>query len=143
MLMAEYKIKYSDNLYYSDTDSLFLSCPLPQEKVGDKLGEFKLEYKIKEGVFIAPKVYGLILEDDNKIVKIKGSKNKNVTLDQLKGLLFKDSELKLNQEKWFRSLSSSSINIIESIYTLNTDNKREFVYKGGEIIDTKPIELSA
>jgi len=36
--MSEFKIKYADHLYYSDTDSIVLSCPLPDHLVGDKLG---------------------------------------------------------------------------------------------------------
>jgi hypothetical protein len=93
------KIKYSDYILYSDTDSFFMSCELPSQLVGNELGQFKLEYKIKECVFIAPKVYGLTLEDGTSIVKIKGSKNRDITLDQLKSLLVKDSFIKFKQDK--------------------------------------------
>lgn len=65
--MYKIKIDYSNYLYQSDTDSAVLTKPLPDHMVGDKLGQFKLEYKIKKGVFLCPKVQGLILEDGKEI----------------------------------------------------------------------------
>ena len=72
MFMAEYKMKYSNNLYYSDTDSLVLDCKLPEDLVGPNLGQFKLEYQASEGVFISPKVYALKLAPAPHHVKEKG-----------------------------------------------------------------------
>jgi len=148
MLMAEYKIKYSSNLYYSDTDSLVLDCLLPDHMVGDQLGQFKLEYEIKEGVFLGPKVYGLRFHDDiaggTDYIKVKSLKNPNiqVSFEDLKGLLFKDSFIKLQQDKWFRFLPHSNIKILNSLYILRaTENKRTFNYKDGVIIDTKPFVI--
>jgi hypothetical protein len=101
MFMANLKIEYADHLYYSDTDSLILDCPLPDHMVGNKLGQFKLEYKVKEGVFLAPKTYALRVEGIPDIIKVKGLKQANtqVSFDDLKGLLVKDSILKLQQDK--------------------------------------------
>jgi hypothetical protein len=142
MLMAEYKIKYADHLYYSDTDSLVLDCPLPDHMVGDQLGQFKLEHMVSEGIFLAPKVYGLLLPSGRVIIKNKGYIKDDITLDHLKFLLNKDSSLALKQEKWFKDLGLGGINIHETPYTLRaTSNKREFIYKDGVIIDTKPFVL--
>lgn len=57
-----YKFKNLENneCFYTDTDSLFLEKKLNDEYIGNELGEFKLEYKVKKGYFIAPKVYYLI-----------------------------------------------------------------------------------
>ena len=41
----------------SNTDSLILKSPLPADVVGDKLGQFKLESKFINGVFVKPKLY--------------------------------------------------------------------------------------
>jgi hypothetical protein len=38
MDMANIKMKYKDFLFYSDTDSIFLSIPLPDYLVNGKLG---------------------------------------------------------------------------------------------------------
>lgn len=59
MLQSEYKFK----IYYTDTDSFYIDGPLPAGMVGTELGKFKLEYVISKAIFLAPKVYGLILED--------------------------------------------------------------------------------
>jgi hypothetical protein len=144
MLMADYKIKYANNLYYSDTDSLILDCPLPGDMVGKELGQFKLEYKVKEGVFLGPKVYALRVEGIPDIIKVKGLKNPNtkVSFEDLKELLLKDSALKLKQDKWFRSLDNSGIQILNSLYTLRaTDNKRSFIYKDEVAVNTKPFVI--
>jgi hypothetical protein len=102
MHMAKFKMEYANNLYYSDTDSLILDCPLPDDMVGSQLGQFKLEYKVKEGVFLAPqllKVYSLVLDNDTKVTKIKGSKTRDVPFNIIKDLLNKDSNIILNQNK--------------------------------------------
>ncbi len=97
MLMANYKQKYKDHLYYSDTDSLVLDCQLPNNIVNNDLGNFKLECHIKEGVFLAPKVYSIILDDDTEICNIKGSK---ITLpfSSVKELLVKNSSHKITSK---------------------------------------------
>ena len=97
-------MKYKDFLFYSDTDSIFLSVPLPDELVNSKLGSWKLEYLIKKAVFLAPKVYALILEDGTEIVKVKGSKVKFSYLD-LEDLLQKDTFMEMRQEKWYKNMA--------------------------------------
>jgi hypothetical protein len=121
MHMAKFKMEYANNLYYSDTDSLILDCPLPDDMVGSQLGQFKLEYKVKEGVFLAPqllKVYSLVLDNDTKVTKIKGSKTRDVPFNIIKDLLNKDSNIILNQNKWLRDVQGGGIQILNSLYTL-------------------------
>lgn len=49
------------DLVYCDTDSIYQECDAPAtlytDKLGDKLGELKLESHIKRGEFVAPKCY--------------------------------------------------------------------------------------
>jgi hypothetical protein len=99
MHMAKFKMEYGNHLYYSDTDSLILDCPLPDNMVGKELGQVKLEYKVREGIFLAPKTYAIITEDGDKVTKIKGSKMRNIPFDIFKDLLNKDSTLTLVQDK--------------------------------------------
>jgi len=143
MHMAQYKIKYADNLYYSDTDSLILDIPLPENLVGGELGQFKLEYEIKEAIFIAPKVYALLLKDGRVRIRNKGYKEKDLTMDHFRALLKRDSHLTLSQEKWFRDLSLGNIQITDTTYTLRaTNNKRDFIFDSdGVLVNTKPIFL--
>jgi len=140
MVMSKYKVKYADNLYYSDTDSIVLDKPLPDSVVSDtQLGLFKLEHEIQEGVFIAPKVYAFTSKNGDYICKIKGSKHK-IDFDTMKSLLTKDSCYQIEQSKWYRSLTNSNITIKGQMYKLQaTDNKRSFIYQDDIWVDTKPL----
>lgn len=66
--MHKYKRKY--NVYYSDTDSLFVDHKI--DDAGDKLGQLKLEYPVKYGIFIAPKLYYIDKGDGSYVFKGKG-----------------------------------------------------------------------
>jgi hypothetical protein len=61
-----------DDIVYTDTDSIVLENELDKEFISDKIGAFKLEYKIKEGYFISPKTYYIDTEDGRSIIKSKG-----------------------------------------------------------------------
>jgi hypothetical protein len=54
---------------YVDTDSLMIDHELP---TSDKLGELKLEMKIKRGIIVRPKFYALEDSNNKEYVKIKG-----------------------------------------------------------------------
>nr|QHR86556.1 putative DNA polymerase [Picea sitchensis] len=60
--------------YYTDTDSAVLGSPLPEDEVSSiELGKCKLEYTVKQGIFLAAKSYSLLLEEDKgHILKQKG-----------------------------------------------------------------------
>lgn len=94
-------------LYYTDTDSFVLSKKLPDEMVGDKLGQLKLEYVIEGATFLAPKVYGFNTVTGESIVKVKGiSKDvveKNIDTSDLTKLLVEKSKLEVSQEKWYKT----------------------------------------
>ncbi|CAG8539458.1 1349_t:CDS:2, partial [Acaulospora morrowiae] len=54
-------------VYYSDTDSIITDAHLPASMIhDDNLGKLKLEHKIKEEFFIAPKLYWLECSDDKE-----------------------------------------------------------------------------
>lgn len=130
-------------LYYSDTDSVFSSMPLSDSLIGPELGKMKLEYTAARAIFLAPKVYAAQFSDGSTKLKIKGSKdNSQVSFAELENLLYKESNLKLNQEKWYRSFAKSTINIRETLYTLKvTENKRALVYTNNKFVYTKPFVL--
>ncbi|XP_074313961.1 LOW QUALITY PROTEIN: DNA polymerase-like [Silene latifolia] len=72
-----------DDCYYTDTDSIVLGNPLPDEFISStELGKFKLEDKIKEGVFLAPKSYYYSRYSSEKdVLKYKGAGKEFVTKD--------------------------------------------------------------
>ena len=145
--MTKFKNRLDFNLYYSDTDSIFIDIWLYRKYVGSEIGQFKLEYALKEAVFLGPKIYAGITTDDKYINKIKGFKNsKSVDFNDLKSLLHKNSKgLDLQHQKWFRSLSEESIQIQDQVYHLmTTENKRIFMYDDKGIANnTKAITVTS
>lgn len=142
--MSQFKNKTDYTLYYSDTDSIIIDKQLPNDKVGKEIGLMKLENKLTEGVFIAPKVYAGIISDSlTEFTKVKGFKN-NIDYNDLKSLLdINNKSLELNQDKWFRSFEQGSITIKNQIYTLRaTENKRKLVYEDNKIIGTTPFTIN-
>lgn len=60
-------------LFYSDTDSVFTSKPLPSHMCDPNvLGKWKLEYECDDAIFCAPKVYWLKKSDGTESMKFKG-----------------------------------------------------------------------
>ena len=118
------------NLYYTDTDSIFIDAPLPEKLVSDGLGTFKLEYVFKDVVFLAPKVYACKTQDGTLISKIKGYTEKDkVTLNDMEQLLTKGNYKNLQHTKWFRNMTQSAITITSSLYNLvQTQNKRTIIF---------------
>jgi hypothetical protein len=139
----KYKLASLDNILYTDTDSIFSTQALPNEYLGNKLGQMKLESVSNKAIFIAPKVYGLSLIDGTEIVKIKGSKpGHNVTVNYLESLLKLNETIELNQDKWFKHINESKINIESTVYTLKvTENKRQLVYVNDVFSKTNPLVL--
>jgi hypothetical protein len=61
-------LKNKDDCYYTDTDSVVLGSPLPEDVISaDELGKLKLVYQVIDGVFHAPKSYGLTVERHNGV----------------------------------------------------------------------------
>ena len=142
--MSFFKNNPDFKLFYTDTDSVFVDKPLPDSLVNSKLGNFKLEYIFKKGIFLGPKIYGVITLDDKYICKVKGFKDpKSIPFSEMESLLEKDNFLELIHNKWFRKLGLGRIDIKSQIYQLrSTENKRQFIYENGKIVDTKAIKLN-
>ena len=62
-----------EDCYYTDTDSVVLSSELPESEVGPDLGQMKLEYRVKRGIFLSAKSYMLDTEENGIIYKHKGA----------------------------------------------------------------------
>ena len=127
-------------IYYYDTDSYATDRPLPDNIIGKEIGQFKVENILQDAVFAAPKLYGGITVEGNEFTKVKGYKNK-VAFADLKKLLNKDELLKLNHEKWYKSIHHSNITIMNQVYNLTlTENKRQLIYDDkGTLVATKPF----
>lgn len=146
--MSTFKYRYSDNLYYSDTDSIYLDTVLPSSLISStEIGKFKLENIFIKALFLAPKMYSARYFKKDKIAeltKIKGVKT-NISFNKLIPLLYKDKHLSLIQEKWFRDIDNSTIKIVtDHKHTLNLNplySKRELIYKNKIFVNTKPLKI--
>lgn len=99
--MSQFKNNKDFKLYYTDTDSAIIDRPLPNYLVDSKvLGKMKLEYTVKKGIFLAPKLYCLLTNNNEFITKTRGlNHNIQLQLEDFQNLLFKDSEIIKNQYK--------------------------------------------
>ena len=81
--MSQFKNNSDINLYYTDTDSVYVDKPLPDHLIDSKiLGKLKLENICKKAIFLSPKVYCLLTESDQFIYKVKGlSHEVELTMD--------------------------------------------------------------
>ena len=146
VVMTFFKNNPDYNLYYSDTDSVVLDKELPEEMIGNELGQLKLEHKIERAVFLAPKVYGLMDTDGTKTMKVKGIGHtlaSELGILDLENLLFENSSKNFIQEKWYKKVIEGEITIQDIAYTLKvTSNKRSPIYINGIYSDTKPYNYN-
>ncbi len=68
--LFKYLDKYNDDLIYCDTDSLTLKKNIFENST--QLGKLKLEYNLKEAIFVRPKQYYCITNDNEEFIKMKG-----------------------------------------------------------------------
>nr|GFA77863.1 DNA polymerase [Tanacetum cinerariifolium] len=74
-----------DDCYYTDTDSVVLSQPLPEELISSSiLGMLKLEDQIVKGFFLAPKAYSYYTLEGSTVKKYKGPAKDKVTPEWFK-----------------------------------------------------------
>ena len=133
VIMSYFKNNPEFNLYYSDTDSAIIDKPLSPDLIGPELGQFKLEHTVDRAYFIAPKVYGLVTDKGEKIVKIKGVSSSVIDHEFFKyyeKILVKDHGYEFTQEKWNKDYINGEVSIRQICYHLKvTSNKREAIYK--------------
>jgi hypothetical protein len=141
--MSQFLGDKSLNVLYTDTDSIDIDKQLDSKFIGKELGLMKLECIFEEAVFLAPKVYGGIIDNEKSITKVKGFKNE-VEYSELKSLLIKDTSLELKQDNWFTSIREGTITIKEQLYKLvPTDNKRQLIYLHNKFVNTKPFKINS
>jgi hypothetical protein len=155
-------------IYYTDTDSIVTNIKLKEEFVGNKLGQFKLEYEIKEGYFISAKTYCLVLKDicgiydlnNNLVLNFKNSRelaehlgisntivNKYLNKDLIYNDLYRFKDIIIVKVK---GLFNNSINLedFKNLYKgVNVKGIKQntvTVYnEGSVVIDEKEIDLNA
>jgi hypothetical protein len=87
MFINEYKNIPGNPCIMSDTDSAVLPYKINDNLVGKEIGQMKLEYIIKNGIFIRKKLYAIKTKDNQTIIKASGAKAKELTFDHFIKLL--------------------------------------------------------
>ncbi|KAL4553913.1 hypothetical protein LXL04_040018 [Taraxacum kok-saghyz] len=135
-----------EDCYYTYTDSVVLSMPLPEEMISSSIiGLFKLEDRIVKGYFLAPKSYYYSNEKGKDTLKYKGIANKEITPEWfISQYADPDRTKQVKVESNFQ-IEWSTFNIFSKEKKvnvgLNPNPKRLKVYEGGYWVDTKPVEV--
>ena len=135
-------IKDGGEIYYMDTDSLVTNKPLQTHLVGNKLGQFKLEYIIEEGYFISNKTYCLVLNDGSTIIKTKGVLSNSLKLEDFKNMYYNSAKVSAlkSQTKTDYEKGSVSIEEVNVLLNYNSYTKREKIFNTkGLWVDSKPV----
>lgn len=144
ILMYKYKLLCKNNLFYTDTDSIFTSVEIPDEYVSEtKLGMLKLEGIVEEAYFVSPKSY-MIKYSDSLVMKSKGfSSDLLVMQDYIDAYSEKIPQSKIVRyiNRFFVHKKRFSIEDSEKSYTFRSNlNKRRKIYDPDGIwIDSEPI----
>ena len=138
-------IEAGGTIYYCDTDSIVTDIPIENidpNLVGPLLGQFKLEYYIKEAYFISNKTYCLVLNDDTTIIKCKGIKSNSISLDDFKSMYYLNKNISATKSTTVTNLSKGSVIIKDKDILLAHDvyKKRDKIYNTqGLWVNTKPL----
>ncbi|KVH88384.1 DNA-directed DNA polymerase, family B, conserved site-containing protein [Cynara cardunculus var. scolymus] len=141
-----------EDSYYTDTDSVVLGKPLPDEMISSSiLGLFKLEDRISEGHFLALKTYTYTHEKGMEIVKYNGDVKEKITAEWFKSQCpDPDRKQEIQVEAYFR-IDWPTLNIKkidQSILVgINLGLKRIHVWErdtntnSKKWVDTEPISV--
>lgn len=125
-------------IYYCDTDSVFIDKPVFRDS--KKLGDMKLECKVKWAEFYSPKVYQYIDENNKHIVKIKGAGVKNFECDNQK-IYYKNIDKPVNVFIKYKSLRDiSKIEVLKPVRSrtgINTGKQGKWEWQE-KVIDWFP-----
>jgi hypothetical protein len=93
-------LKGGGNIYYSDTDSIVTDLTLDQlkkelkNKIGNNIGQLKLENLLEEAYFISNKTYILLTKAGKEIIKAKGISADSLSLSDFKTMYLESQPIK-------------------------------------------------
>ena len=127
--MIKYKTMPGYEVYYTDTDSIFVNKPLPTEMIGDGLGQMKDELKgdvISKGYFLGIKKYCYIVNGETKSV-FSGVKRNSLTLSEVETLLKGGVIVKEISTRFYKHFTDFSINIEQTSLSIKDTNDKEII----------------
>ena len=121
--MSQFKNRTDFKLLYTDTDSIMIDRPLPEDLIGKELGLMKDELSglsIKEAYFLGIKQFGYWYKDKqgNRIEKsvFAGVKRDSLTFEEIVKLFKGEIINKISKERRFKSIKKLNI-ILKDIST--------------------------
>jgi len=129
--MIEYKIlltKLGINLFYTDTDSIFINKELPDYLIGEALGLMKDELKggwINKAYFLGIKKYGYL--DDKNITHsvFSGVERNSLTWNEIQQISQGIVIIKPSSARFFKNIYDLNISIKDSLLTSILFNPRK------------------
>lgn len=112
--MMKYKSLPDIDIYYSDTDSIFVNKNLPENMVGKELGQMKDELGggvIKEAYFFGIKKYGYLDDKDKTKTIFSGIPRNSISWNEIIDLSKGISINKTIPDQFFKYLNKLQINI--------------------------------
>lgn len=134
--------------YYTDTDSVVLGSPLPEEEISStELGKFKLEYNVIEGIFLAPKSYYIMSQEGKKIIKHKGLAKAVVNKEWFESQYNDVSRTTLTPVTSNFKIDWVKLNITKKDTLVNLgikiSNKRNPIFDENDLwVDTVPLDVT-
>lgn len=138
--MQKYKLIPDNKIFYSDTDSIVLQKPL-QTGISNEIGDLKLEYKIKEAIFIRPKLYGIITDSDKEIIKCAGYPKDSINYKDLREL-YNDPKYTKEVKSFTMFKNMEGLNITSKDVYKKLRNVDPITIKRPHVnMNTKPLHL--
>lgn len=136
-----------EDCYYTDTDSVVLGQPLPDEFLSSSvLGKFKLEHRVKKGYFLAPKSYSMITEEGRNVLKHKGLAKSLVNEEWFESQYADISRIIQTPMEYNFRIDWETLNISKKETLVNlgirVGNKRNPVYDNDLWVDTVPLDVT-
>lgn len=138
-------------IYYSDTDSIVTDLTLDRlkeelhNKIGNKLGQLKLEHLLEEAYFISNKTYILLTKDGEEIIKAKGISADSLSLSDFKTMYLNSQPIKADKLSSIVNYNKGSVLLQTKEITIDWDSfkKREKIFdsKYNLWVDTRPLYI--
>nr|YP_009348168.1 hypothetical protein [Hericium coralloides]APX41121.1 hypothetical protein [Hericium coralloides] len=129
MEMVKFKTDPNINIYYTDTDSMFVDKPLDNKLVGDDIGLMKDELKggvIDKALFLGIKKYGYQLNDKTYSV-ISGITRNDLTWEELSKISKGQQIIRTFETRFYKHFNSLNIEILSGKITITLNNFKKLV----------------
>jgi len=114
IIINEYKNIPGNPCIMSDTDSVVLTKPLSDKLVGRGLGQMKLEHEIKKGIFIRKKLYFILGNNNQEIIKASGLDSNKLNYNSFL-ILLQGEPIEIDKTSFNLDWKSLNISVVNSI----------------------------